>query len=73
MKKEKIFIIIPVVIIIGLLAIIGYQLARSQFSSSDDTNSSEQAPKRTLGDQPGQGTPSGESKGVAPGSPPPSQ
>jgi hypothetical protein len=73
MKKEKLFIAIPVIIIIALLAVIGFQLAKGQFTqdSSDSPNS---ATKSTGNGGQGQG---GQTMGPAPGggkiTPPPGQ
>jgi hypothetical protein len=67
MKKEKIFVIVPIVIIVTLLGVIGYQLAKSQFSKSSSNSDSPTAPRHSIGDG-GQGSGGqGQAKGVAPG------
>lgn len=75
MKKDKLFIAIPIIIIVILLGVIGYQLAKSQFSSSG-SNASD-GPSKSMGDGgDGKGGAGGKAKGPAPGAseptPPPS-
>jgi len=75
MKKDKIFIALPIVIIIILLGVIGYQLAKSQFSS--DSSNDPTGPSKSAGDGGNGKGGAGKAKGPAPGAdaptPPPGQ
>jgi hypothetical protein len=67
MKKDKLFIAVPIIIIITLVGIIGFQLAKSQFGSSDSKTPT--GPSKSMGNG-GEGK-GGSVKGPAPGAPEP--
>jgi hypothetical protein len=46
MKRERLFIVIPIIIIIALLSVIGFQLAKSQFKPETSTTT-DNAPRST--------------------------